>query len=79
MLEKGGSVSAYGDLSEVVFVITGSFTLLFPELGLHAFSGLGNQWYFGLRFTSCFLFHTICTKKVPAGFKLGLLFSPGDC
>lgn len=53
VLKKEGSVPAYGDLSGVVFVITGSFIALFTEWGLHAFSGLGNQWYFGFHFTSC--------------------------
>lgn len=52
VLEKGGSVSAYGDPSGVAFVITVSLTVLFPEWGLCAFSGLGNQWYFGLHFIS---------------------------
>lgn len=31
--------------------------------GLNAFRGLGNQWYFGLHFTSCiFFFLSACTK-----------------
>lgn len=77
MLEKGGYVSVYGDLSGVVFVITGSLTVLFPEEGFLAFSGLRSWWYFGLQFTSCFFFHPVCTKTVQSRFKLGLLFSPG--
>lgn len=78
MLEKEGCVSAHGDLCGIVLVVTGSFTVLFQGWGLHAFSRLGSQRYFGLHFTSCFFFHTVCAEKVQAGFKLGLLFSPGD-